>query len=146
MAKHRNDLPQLRGETFITDGGVETHMIFNEGVDAPHQCVFTMIDSDGGRDKLREYYRRYLPLAQRAGTGFLFDTNTWRASADWGALVGYDATRLRQNNIDARPGEGFAGMVRLILPNNLEIASKNELNNRFTFCQSAVIKRSISSS
>lgn len=98
MAKHRNDLPQLRGETFLTDGGIETHMIFNRGVDAPHGAVFTMIDSEAGREQLREYYSGYLPIAQRAGLGFLFDTNTWRANPDWGTLVGYNSERLRAAN------------------------------------------------
>lgn len=94
-------LPQLSGEMFITDGGFETHMIFNEGQDLPNFSAFLMTDTAAGREKMREYYRHYLPIAQRAGKGFIFDTNTWRASSDWGALVGYDAARLRQVNIDS---------------------------------------------
>ena len=94
-------LPQLSGEIFITDGGFETHMIFNENQDLPNFSAFLMTDTAEGREKMREYYRHYLPIAQRAGKGFIFDTNTWRASSDWGALVGYDAARLRQVNIDA---------------------------------------------
>jgi homocysteine S-methyltransferase len=98
MAKYRTSLPQLRGATFLTDGGIETNMIFNEGVDAPHGGVFVMIDSAEGRDKLRHYYRQYLPIAKRAGLGFLFDTNTWRANPDWGTLLGYNSERLRAAN------------------------------------------------
>jgi S-methylmethionine-dependent homocysteine/selenocysteine methylase len=94
-------MPQLSGEIFVTDGGLETHMIFNEGQDLPNFSAFLLLDSEAGREKIREYYRAYIPIAQRAGKGFVFDTNTWRASADWGALVGYDTARLRQNNIDA---------------------------------------------
>ena len=94
-------LPQLSGEIFSTDGGFETHMIFNENQDLPNFSAFLMTDTAEGREKMREYYRHYLPIAQRAGKGFIFDTNTWRASSDWGALVGYDAERLRQVNIDA---------------------------------------------
>jgi homocysteine S-methyltransferase len=101
VAKYRNALPQLRGATFLADGGIETHMIFNEGVDAPHNAVFTMIDSEAGRAQLRRYYRGYLPIAQRAGTGFLFDTNTWRANPDWGTLLGYNSERLRAANLAA---------------------------------------------
>jgi homocysteine S-methyltransferase len=94
-------LPQLSGEIFVTDGGFETHMIFNEGQDLPNFSAFLLTDSDAGRDRMREYYRRYIPIAKKAGKGFVFDSNTWRASADWGALVGYDAAKLRQNNIDS---------------------------------------------
>src|SRR5688572_7526389 len=94
-------MPQLSGEIFVTDGRFETHMIFNEGQDLPNFSAFLLTDSEAGREKMREYYRAYIPIAQRAGKGFVFDTNTWRASADWGHLVGYDAALLRQNNIDA---------------------------------------------
>jgi len=98
MAKYRNDLPQLRGETFLTDGGIETHMIFNEGQDLPHFCVFLLNDTEDGRTLMRDYYRKYIPIARRAGLGFVFDTNTWRANPDWGALVGYDAAKLASVN------------------------------------------------
>jgi homocysteine S-methyltransferase len=91
--------PPRQGEMFITDGGFETHMIFNEGQDLPHFSAFQMTDSETGRERMRQYYRRYLPIAQRADKGFLFDANTWRANPDWGALVGYDAERLRAVNV-----------------------------------------------
>jgi homocysteine S-methyltransferase len=98
MFNARERLPQLDGHTFITDGGIETNMIFNEQEDLPNFCVFLMNDSERGRAKTREYYRKYIPLAQRTDLGFVFDTNTWRANPDWGATVGYDAARLKAVN------------------------------------------------
>ena len=98
MSHARTALPQQRGQMFVTDGGIETHMIFNEGEDLPHFTAFQLNDSAHGRAKMREYYRRYIPIAKAAGQGFLFDTNTWRANKDWGALVGYDAERLAAIN------------------------------------------------
>ena len=94
-------LPQLKGQMFLTDGGFETHMIFNERQDLPNFSAFLLTDSDAGREKMREYYREYIPIAKHAGLGFVFDTNTWRASSDWGALVGYDAERLYRTNVDS---------------------------------------------
>ena len=94
-------MPQLSGEIFVTDGGFETHMIFNEGQDLPNFSAFLLTDSEAGRAKMREYYHRYIEISKKAGKGFIFDTNTWRASADWGQLVGYDPAMLRQNNMDA---------------------------------------------
>lgn len=91
-------LPQLKGQMFVTDGGIETHIIFNEGYDFEHFTVFQLIDSEGGRAAMRKYYEPYVGIAKKAGQGFLFDTNTWRANPDWGALVGYDAARLRAVN------------------------------------------------
>ncbi|MDC9822249.1 homocysteine S-methyltransferase family protein [Devosia sp. ZB163] len=83
---------------FVTDGGVETHLIFNEGQDVPDQSVYLLNMSEAGRAKMREYYRAYIPICQKAGQGFLFDTNTWRANPDWGTRAGYDAVRLREAN------------------------------------------------
>lgn len=94
-------LPQLSGQMFITDGGVETHLIFNLGHDVEHFAVFQLNDDEAGRQAMRDYYRPYITIAKSAGQGYLFDTNTWRANADWGALVGYDAEHLRAVNITA---------------------------------------------
>lgn len=87
-------LPQLKGQMFVTDGGIETHFIFNEGYDYEHFTVFQLNDSEAGRAAMRKYYEPYVGIAKKAGQGFLFDTNTWRANPDWGALVGYDAAEL----------------------------------------------------
>lgn len=99
MSHASTALPQQRGQMYVTDGGIETHMIFNEGEDLPHFTVFQLTDSVHGRARMREYYRHYIPIAKATGQGFLFDTNTWRANRDWGALVGYDAERLAAVNI-----------------------------------------------
>ncbi len=98
MMHTQRRLPQQEGQMFITDGGVETHLIFNEGEDVQHFAVFTLNDSEPGRARMAEYYRRYIPIAKASGQGFLFDTNTWRANPDWGALVGYDADGLDRVN------------------------------------------------
>jgi homocysteine S-methyltransferase len=84
--------------TFITDGGIETHIIFNMGVELTHFSAFPLNDTAAGRDVLRRYYRDYLPVARAARRGFLFATDTWRASADWADRLGYDRALLRQNN------------------------------------------------
>ena len=67
-----NRLPQ-----FITDGGIETHIIFNVGVELPHFSAFPLNDSAPGRDVIRSYYRDYLPVALAAGRSFLFATDSW---------------------------------------------------------------------
>jgi homocysteine S-methyltransferase len=90
---HSVRLPRL-----ITDGGIETHIIFNMGVELPHFSVFPLNDSAAGRDVIRSYYRDYLAVAKAAGRDFLFATHSWRASADWADRLGYDRARLKQNN------------------------------------------------
>jgi homocysteine S-methyltransferase len=91
--------PACRPPQFITDGGIETHIIFNMGVELPHFSAFPLNDSTAGREVIRRYYRDYLPVARAAGRSFLFATDSWRASPDWADRLGYDRGLLKQNNV-----------------------------------------------
>ena len=92
-------LPQLTADRpFLTDGGLETTLVFHQGLDLPDFAAFPLLDSAEGRAALVAYYTPYLDLAERLGTGFVLDTPTWRANLDWGARLGYDAARLAAVN------------------------------------------------
>src|SRR5215204_2992914 len=67
--RYRQQLPQLDGELFLTDGGIETTLIFHEGLDLPEFAAFVLLDGDDGVDQLRRYYEPYLALARDGGTG-----------------------------------------------------------------------------
>lgn len=99
MTKYRFDLPQHRGGVFLTDGGMETTLIFQHGVDLPHFAAFVLMDDAEGRAHLTRYYESYLAIARDRGTGFVLDSPTWRANADWGEKLGYDAAALKSVNI-----------------------------------------------
>ncbi|MBR0755215.1 homocysteine S-methyltransferase family protein [Bradyrhizobium jicamae] len=101
MTKYRYDLPQRRGGLFLTDGGMETTLIFHHGIELPHFAAFVLLDSEAGRRQLKQYYESYLAIARDHGTGFVLDSPTWRANPDWGAKLGYDAAALRSINIRA---------------------------------------------
>ncbi|MET3842187.1 homocysteine S-methyltransferase family protein [Bradyrhizobium sp. OAE829] len=99
MTKYRSDLPQRGGGIFLTDGGMETTLIFHEGIDLPHFAAFVLLDSEVGRGTLKRYYQAYMAVARDHGVGFVLDSPTWRANPDWGAKLGYDAAALRAINI-----------------------------------------------
>ncbi|NTS32188.1 homocysteine S-methyltransferase family protein [Phyllobacterium sp. BT25] len=94
MAKYRQNLPQLSGSLFLSDGGMETTLIFLEGIELPEFAAFVLMLTDEGRQHLKDYYVRYLEVAKENGTGFILDTPTWRANADWGAKLGYGPADL----------------------------------------------------
>lgn len=98
MAKYRHDLPQTKGGLYLSDGGMETALIFLQGLDLPHFASFVLLDSAGGRAELVKYYEQYLPIARNRGVGFVLDTATWRANPDWGRLAGYGTDRLKAVN------------------------------------------------
>jgi homocysteine S-methyltransferase len=82
---YRDQLPQLSdSRVFLTDGGLETDLIFNEGFEMPLFASFPLLDTQEGSEALRRYYRRFAQVAQEAHTGFIFEAATWRASRDWG--------------------------------------------------------------
>jgi S-methylmethionine-dependent homocysteine/selenocysteine methylase len=91
-------LQQLDGRTFITDGGMETVLIFHKGLELPFFASFVLLDDEAGTEALREYFRRFIAIAREHGTGILLDTPTWRASPDWGERLGYSRDRLAELN------------------------------------------------
>ncbi|MEO4040647.1 homocysteine S-methyltransferase family protein [Hoeflea sp. CAU 1731] len=97
-AKYRNSLPQMNGKTMLTDGGLETTLIFLEGMDLPHFASFDVLKTEEGREATKNYYRPYAELARAQKMGFVLESATWRASPDWGKLLGYTTAQLEQAN------------------------------------------------
>jgi S-methylmethionine-dependent homocysteine/selenocysteine methylase len=85
----RESLPQLSGGTFITDGGMETTLIFHVGLELPHFASFVLLDDELGVQALTNYYLQYVQIAREQDVGIILDTPTWRANPDWGSRLGY---------------------------------------------------------
>jgi S-methylmethionine-dependent homocysteine/selenocysteine methylase len=98
MTDRRSPLPQLAARLFLTDGGIETTLIFQEGLDLPLFAAFPLLDSERGREALRRYYMRHASVARDRGIGFILESPTWRANADWGARLGYSRRALEGIN------------------------------------------------
>jgi S-methylmethionine-dependent homocysteine/selenocysteine methylase len=98
MAKYRNNLPQLSGDLFITDGGFETTLIFHDGFELPEFAAFDLLKHDQGSDAIRKYYRTYISIAKTHKVGFILESATWRASPDWGKKLGYSDEELAAMN------------------------------------------------
>ena len=96
MPRYRAALPQLSGSTFLTDGGIETTLIFHYGLELPDFAAFTLLDTAAGRGALYRYFASYADLARRLKLGLILESPTWRASSEWGAKLGYSADRLRE--------------------------------------------------
>lgn len=101
MPRYRNALPQLSGDLFLTDGGLETTLIFKQGIEIPHFAAITLLKSEGGRAALREYFQDFAAIAKARDAGFIFDSVTWRAGPDWAEPLGYTVEGLEQAIRDA---------------------------------------------
>lgn len=98
LARYRSKLPQLGGGLFLTDGGLETTLIFHEGIDLPHFAAFRLLDTAEDEAALRDYFCRYGDIARKYDTNLVLESATWRASADWGAKLGYTSADLAEIN------------------------------------------------
>jgi homocysteine S-methyltransferase len=98
VARYRTALPQLADRLFLTDGGLETTLIFHDGLELPDFSAFHLLGIPGGESALQGYYRRYGEIAARFGTGLILESPTWRANPDWGARLGYTPDALAEAN------------------------------------------------
>jgi S-methylmethionine-dependent homocysteine/selenocysteine methylase len=87
-------LPQQNDELFLTDGGIETVLIFQDGLDQPAFAAFDLLKDRAGTDALRRYYAPYVELAKERGAGFIAESPTWRASPKWAQQLGYTTEEL----------------------------------------------------
>lgn len=110
MAKYRDSLPQLAvGSTMLTDGGIETCLIFRQGIDLPYFAACDLLRTDAGTSILSEYLDENVLVATKAGMSFSIDSPTWRANPDWGNQLGYSPAELAEIN---RAGVRMAADVR----------------------------------
>jgi S-methylmethionine-dependent homocysteine/selenocysteine methylase len=98
MTRYRNRLPQLQNSLFLTDGGLETTLIYHDGVDLPFFAAFDLLKSPQGIETLRRYFHSYVDIALRQKVGIVLETATWRANPDWAAKLGYDSRALADAN------------------------------------------------
>ncbi len=98
MSKYRHRLPQLKDHLFMTDGGLETTLIFHDQVDLPYFAAFDLLKDDKGTAVLHRYYACYAELARTHGLGLVLEAPTWRANPDWAAKLDYDSVTLADAN------------------------------------------------
>jgi S-methylmethionine-dependent homocysteine/selenocysteine methylase len=96
--RYRSHLPQLGGDLFLTDGGIETVLIFHQGLDLPLFAAFDLLKDDEGTETLRSYYEPYAALARERGLGLVLESPTWRASPRWATEIGYSEQELDDMN------------------------------------------------
>jgi S-methylmethionine-dependent homocysteine/selenocysteine methylase len=101
MAKYRARLPQLSDRLFLSDGGIETSLIYLDGFELPMFAAFDLFKNEEGREGLRNYFIRHASIAKAHGVGFILESPTWRANPDWASKLGYSTAELQEINREA---------------------------------------------
>ena len=113
------------GDLYLTDAGLETELVFKDGIDLPHFSSAPLVERPDGRARLREYYRSFATLAARHGLGLVLEAATWRISRDWSELLNVDREGRRRINREAVKllaevrGEGIVAHERFVVSGNI---------------------------
>lgn len=86
---------------FLSDGGLETFLIFDKGYDLPCFSAAVLLNTDQGRADLRAYYQRFIDIAKASGRGFILDAPTWRAGTAWAGPLGLTLKEVMETNLRA---------------------------------------------
>ena len=101
MSNYRNNLPQLSGGLFLTDAGIETDLIFNHGIEIREFAAHTLLPDSHGREAIANYFRGFLSLANKYDTGFVLDSQTWKAHMHWAGDLAANEQELHEANKDS---------------------------------------------
>ncbi len=98
MSRYRDNLPQLSGDLYLTDAGIETDLIFNRGIEIREFAAHTLLPDPAGREAMADYFRGFLALANEYDAGYILDSQTWKAHMHWAGDLGEDEAFLHQAN------------------------------------------------
>jgi len=96
MPKYRGNLPQMNGRKYITDGGLETTLIFHEGLELPEFAAFDLVKKNLDKNCCINTSLLTRRLPEKI-TLVLLEGPTWRASASWGEKLGLPRCGLDHN-------------------------------------------------
>lgn len=124
MSQYRSQLPQMSGELFLTDAGLETDLIFNHGIEIREFAAHTLLPGEQGREALARYFRGFLKLANEYDAGFIFDSQTWKAHMHWAENLAATDQELKEANKEsiafiAKIRDEFAGNSKPIVLNGV---------------------------
>ena len=98
MDKINTTLPNETSDLFLTDGGLETTLVFLEGFELPCFAAFDLLKEERGYNALKAYYKRYLNISKDFNLGFILESPTWRANPDWMQKIGYPGSTISDVN------------------------------------------------
>ncbi|MEJ1996371.1 MAG: homocysteine S-methyltransferase family protein [Limibacillus sp.] len=92
-------LPQMNGRDMTCGGGFETWLQYVDGFELRHFCAFELLNDKRGLACLTDYHRKLVESAVANGFGVINEGLHYRASRDWGELIGFSRDALEEINI-----------------------------------------------
>ena len=82
--------------TYLTEGGTETEIMYKFGHELPHFAMYPLLDIPTAVQDLEQMFRSYLDTVAQSGFSALMGGLDYRASPDWGQLLGYSKDGLAE--------------------------------------------------
>lgn len=101
MDKHTSLPPQKEGRFYLTEGGTETELMYRHGFELPHFAMFPLLDNPNALSRMKDMFRSYLDVAAKHQFCALMGGLDYRASPDWGELLGYSPASLADANLQS---------------------------------------------
>lgn len=101
MPRYRNNLPQFGSDIFACYIGMDTEILFRDGIDLPGFASYPLLLNPAHRSLIRSYYCNLVDLARDQNVGVILDAVTWVANRDRGAELGFTPDDLKKLNIEA---------------------------------------------
>jgi homocysteine S-methyltransferase len=101
MPVYRKNLPQLGTDIFACYTGMETEILFRDGIDLPGFACYPLLLNPEHKNLIREYYGKLADLARDQNVGLILESVTWVANRDRGAELGFSPAELKRFNLEA---------------------------------------------
>lgn len=98
MAETKAFPSRQEGRFYLSEGGTETELMYKYGFELPQFAMFPLLNNPDAVSKMREMFRSYLDVVANNGMCALMGGLDYRASPDWGELLGYSPAGLAEAN------------------------------------------------
>jgi homocysteine S-methyltransferase len=95
----QSELPQMNNRDMTCGGGFETWLQYVDGFELRHFCGFELLNDGRGVSCLTDFQRKHVEAAVANGFGVINEGLHYRASRDWGELIGFSREGLEEINI-----------------------------------------------
>lgn len=97
----RRSIPPLSTKPFLTDGGLETTIVYKEKIDLPCFAAITLLSTTQGTELLRRLYIKYVDVALSHNAGIVLEARVWRGAPIWAQPLGLTSAELIALNVKA---------------------------------------------
>lgn len=89
---------QQNGRFYLSEGGTETELMYKYGFELPQFALYPLLNNHDATSTMRGMFRSYLDVVARNEMNALMGGLDYRASPDWGKLLGYSPAGLAEAN------------------------------------------------